>query len=106
MGRGQATIEQVKNQLQSLTQLNLESLAQLFAPLLGAFYQVQAAVVDFVTNLRQLEVVKTIISILNSLATQLAGLFTAFTNVIVVIGKFVDPIFGAINAIEDLSKNS
>lgn len=104
LGRGQATIEQVKNQLATLSQLNLESLAGLFKPLLGAFLQVQAAVVDFITNLRKLEVVKSLISVVNSLAVQLAGIFTAFTNVIIIVGKFVDPIFAAINAVDDFSQ--
>lgn len=102
LGKGNATIEQVQNQLATLTQLNLESLAQLFKPLLGAFLQVQAATVDFLTQWRQLEGTKFVIDLINDIAQQLAGLYTVFLQAANIIGKFVDPIFFVINAINQL----
>lgn len=105
LGRGEATIEQVKNQLATLSQLNLEGLAQLFKPLLGAFLQVQAAAIDFVTELRQLESIKFVISVVNNLAATLATVVTAITNLAIGIGKFIDPIFAAVTAIDGFSKS-
>jgi tape measure domain-containing protein len=102
LGRGQATIEQVKNQLATLTQLNTEGFAVLFRPLLGAFLQIQAATVDFITQLRQLESIRTVISFINALAQQLSGLYTIFLNVTVVLLKFVEPIFAVIRALDQL----
>lgn len=104
LARGQATIEQVKNQLATLNQLNLEGFARLFEPLLGAFLQVQAAVTDFITNLRGLESTKFVISIINNLATTLAVVFTAFTNTVIAVAKFVEPVFAAARAIDDFTK--
>jgi len=104
LARGQATIEQVKNQLATLNQLNLEGFARLFQPLLGAFLQVQAAVTDFIANLRGLESTKFVINIINNLATTLATVVTAFTNAVIAVGKIVEPIFAAANAIDKFTK--
>ncbi len=104
LARGQATIEQVKNQLATLNQLNLEGFARLFQPLLGAFVQVQAAVTDFITNLRGLESTKFVINIINNLATTLATVVTAFTNAVIAVAKIVEPIFAAANAIDKFTK--
>lgn len=102
LARGQATIEQVQNQLETLSQLNLEAFAQLFKPLLGAFLQIQAATVDFVTQLRQLETVKFVINVINAIAQGLAGLYTAFLQTIVVVLKVVEPVFALARALDQL----
>ena len=105
LGRGQATISQVQNQLATLSQLNLEALGQLFKPLLGAFLQVQAATIDFITQLRQLETVKLLIDVFNGVAQILATVFTAFTQLTVAIIKVVDPIAAAIRAFDDWTQS-
>lgn len=104
LGRGQATISQVQNQLASLSQLNLEALGGLFKPLLGAFLQVQAATIDFITQLRQLETIKFIIDVFNGVAQILATVFTAFTQLTVAIIKVVEPIAAAIRAFDNWTK--
>jgi tape measure domain-containing protein len=100
--RNAVTVEQVKNQIATLNQLNLESLANLFKPLLGSFLAIQAAVTDFTTDILKLEVTRTLIEIFNNLAIVIAATTVAITKLITIVGAVLNPFFGLINAVDGL----
>lgn len=99
---GSATIDQVRTQISNLNQINLENLAKLFEPALFAFLSIQATVVDVITEIRKLEVFDTIANSLNGFIVVTGKAVELLLNLAIAIGKVTDPIFGAINAFDEL----
>jgi len=98
--KGKVTIEQVRNQINTLNQLNLENLSNLFKPLLASFLAIQAALTDFTTAFLKLESARTIIEFFNGLGIAIATAVVAITKLIQVVLAVVDPFFFVINAVD------
>lgn len=92
LGSSNVTIDQVRNQFDSLNQLSLERLAKQFEPLINAFFRLQAVFVDFFSNISKLESVKTI-------GLALAGIVDASSGVIAAILSLTEAFLSIVNVI-------
>ncbi len=92
--KGNVTIDQVRNKIQSLTQLNLEAFSKLLQPVVNAFIGIGAAIVDFTTDILKLESLKTI-------AAGLSGTVQALQRT---IGGFLALAKAALTVIEPIAK--
>jgi tape measure domain-containing protein len=104
IGGSGVTIEQFKNQLETIQQLNLEQAAKALEPLLVSLAELKAGFVDLGTVIVSSEAFATLAGFVNSLSSQ-------FSAVVQVIGKFLnvifqvaDLIFKVVNAIDDLTE--
>jgi tape measure domain-containing protein len=89
------TVDQVTNKLQGLTQLSLERLAKAFEPFLVSLVQVGAAVVDVVTDISKLEVIKSI----GELFGVLGGQFAAIVDTALRLGQTILSVADAANSL-------
>jgi tape measure domain-containing protein len=101
---GNVTVEQTRSQLNNLNQLNLEKLAVIFQPFLASIFEVTAVLVDFGTALTNSQGFTTFANFVNNLASQLSSVIQVAAKVVVAIGSITQPIFGAVNAIDGLTK--
>jgi tape measure domain-containing protein len=92
--KGNVTFDQVKNKIQSLAQLNLESFSELLKPILFAFTGIGAAIVDFTTDILKLESVKAV-------ATTFSGLIQALERA---VSSFLALSKAALTVIEPIAK--
>ena len=92
--KGNVTIDQVKNKIQSLTQLNLETFSKLLQPVVNAFIGIGAAIVDFTTDVLKLESLKAI-------AATLSGIVQALQRT---VGSFLALSKAALTVIEPIAK--
>ena len=89
---GGITLEQFRNQLDSITQVNLEKVGTIFKPLIDSVKILQALFVDLGTSLANSEAFKTLSGFLNALATQ-------FSVVAQGVGKFATVLFNIVNVV-------
>jgi tape measure domain-containing protein len=103
--KGAVTIEQVRNQINTLNQLNLEKLANAFKPLLASFLAIQAALTDFTTSFLKLDSARTIIEFFNSLGLSIAAAVTVISKFVLAVLQTVDPVFKLVNAIDSAGQS-
>jgi tape measure domain-containing protein len=97
--KGNVTIDQVKNKIQSLTQLNLEAFSQLLQPVVNAFIGIGAAIVDFTTDILKLESLKTITTGLSGTVQALQRTIGGFLALAKAALTVIEPIAKLVNAI-------
>lgn len=93
--QGNVTIDQVKFKIATLNQLSLEKFAKIFEPLFFTFIQIGASITDFVKQLSELEVIRTLSSLISAVAAQGTVLVDAFLNATSGVLRFL----GAISSI-------
>ena len=93
------TIDQVRNKFDSLNQLSLEAFAKQFEPVINSLFRIQAAVVDFVSNVSKLSVVKSLTTIFAGFTDVLVGVISSvlslaqtFLSVISAVTDFINPL--------------
>lgn len=89
---GGITIEQFRNQLASLTQLNLEKAGTALKPLIDSLKSLQALFVDLGTVLVNSEAFRTLAGFVNALSTQ-------FIGVAQTVGLFAKALFTILNVV-------
>jgi tape measure domain-containing protein len=100
--QGNATIEQVQNQLQNLNQVNLNAISEIFKPFLGSILEVSGAIVDLGTVIAQSQSFKTLAEFINNLSSQFSFVAKSAGNLIGVIIRIADVIALVINSFDNL----
>ena len=97
--RNAVTIDQVRNQFDSLNQLSLEAFAKQFEPVINSLFRIQASVVDFVSNLSKLSVVQTLTTIFAGFTDVLGGAISSiltlaqtFLSIVSAVTNFLNPL--------------
>lgn len=102
LANGSVTIEQVRNKLASLSQLNLEAFAQSIQPVLVGFLRLQAVVVDFVTNVGKLEATKTVGIVFGQVAQQIGFLVESLLRLTESALIVINPIAKIVNTLLEI----
>lgn len=97
LASGNATIDQVRNNLQTLSQLNLRNLATIGQPIIEVFLRVQAVITDFLTRLSESGATSNIINVFSRISQSGVRLLESLlliadgaVRVIGVITPFID----------------
>lgn len=99
LGEVGVTTEQVRTQLDTLSQLNLERFATAFQPVTNAFLAAQAVVIDFIANITKLEGAKGLGQALGALTQAVVNLLQALSSIAQVIATALSPILSFAGAI-------
>lgn len=99
LGSVGVTTEQVRTQLDTLSQLNFERLAVAFQPVINAFLSAQAVVIDFITNITKLEGTRGLGQLLGSLTQSVVNLLDAISRVAQIVATAISPILALAGAI-------
>lgn len=93
------TTEQVRTQLDTLSQLNFERFAIAFQPVIQAFLKAQAVVIDFITYITQLEGTRGLSNVLAALAQSVINLLDGLTKVAGVVATAISPLLQLAGAV-------
>jgi tape measure domain-containing protein len=96
---GNATIEQVRNQLQTIGQLSLENLATIGEPLITAFIAIRASFTDFLASISRSEAVRSLIGLLGNLAQSIGVTVNIVLKVAEAFVFVAQPILQLLNAL-------
>ena len=99
LAKGNVTIDQVRNQFDTLNQLSLETFAKQFEPVISSLFRLQATFVDFLSSVTKLSVIKSVGTILAGFTDVIGGTIAAvlslgrtFLSIISSITNFINPL--------------
>jgi tape measure domain-containing protein len=99
LGTVGVTTEQVRNQLDTLSQLNFERFAIAFQPVINAFLKAQAIIIDFITYITKLEGTKGLGNTIAAISQSVLNLLDALAKTAGVVATVISPFLELIGAI-------
>lgn len=99
LGKVGVTTGQVRNQLDTLSQLNFERFAIAFQPVINAFLKAQAIIIDFITYITKLEGIKGLGNTIAAISQSVLNLLDALTKTAGVVATVISPFLELIGAI-------
>lgn len=104
LARGAVPLNLVRTQLENLSKINIETLADIFSPLILAAFKVQAALTDLTTQILNSQAFEFLANVINATGQVIALMVQGLTGLAQAFVLATEPVFALINGIDNISQ--
>ena len=104
LAKGEVPLNLVRTQLENLSKVNIETLANIFSPLILAAFQVQAALTDLTTQILNSQAFQFLANVINATGQVIAVMIQGLAGLAQAFILATEPVFALINGIDNISQ--